>query len=1090
MTGRLSLWLVFLQLVLFAVSGRSQPYHFIPNKNQWPSDVRFISMIPGGKMILHQDGFSYYFVDQPHEHFADGAPDAGDPTRGQQKREHLVRMTFEGAAQVSPVGRSPSESYYNFYLGNDPRKWAGEVYPYENVSYSSIYPGINMTLYSSDGHLKYDLIATPGADPSLIRMQYDGADVLCLENGNLFIGTSLGKVIERKPYAYQVIDGEQVTVPSEFSVTGNTVSLVFPQGYDTCASLIIDPLLIFSTFSGSTADNWGSTATPGENGTMYSAGVTTNDFTGLFPTTPGAYQSTTGGYWDIGILKYDSTGSRLLYSTYLGGANAESAHSLVVGSDRQLIVLGTTSSPDFPVTSNAYDQTFNGGESTVVIGYAYAEGSDIVLSRFTSSGARLVGSTFIGGTGNDGLNIKEGPLTRNYGDEMRGDVITDASRNIYVASITSSEDFPAMAGFMNTYNGGETDAVILKLSPDLSSITWSTFLGGMGFDAAYSLKLDESDNLFVAGGTTSQDFPVSVASYQQSLKGSADGWIARITQNGTTLERSTYTGTDSYDQVYFLDLNQAQEVYVYGQTTGNFPVTSGVYHNPNGKQFLQKFSTTLSSLRFSTVFGSGRPTPDISPTAFLVNDCNNIYMTGWGGAINNRAGYWDDFTSTSNMAISSDAFQRTTAGNDFYFIVLTDDAKNFLYGTYLGGPVSQTHVDGGTSRFDKSGVVYHAVCAGCNTDGRGAKSDFPTTPDAWSRTNRSRSNCNNAAFKFDLSSLRARMQTNSVTFDAPGLAFVCLPEPMRFQNKSIGGESFLWDFGDGTTVEKTDTNSIVHSFATPGTYTVKLKATDKGTCRVVDSTSVLVKVFQKNIDVQDDDDLCEGSSYTLKASGGFTYHWATADFSFESFDQAPLITPVDTTTYFVTVTDLNGCVVHDTVTIDVIPKIEPVFSATRKPTCFERPEVTLENLSDSLWTTDNTYFILGDGTTSESPVIEHSYESDGLYSVTMVMERMGCSYERTQAVPVFTLNIPNIITPDGDGKNDFFFIQYGKELTSPADYGYASSLLVYNRWGRVVYESGDYQNDWNASGLSNGVYYFEIRIDEHATCKSWIQVIR
>jgi gliding motility-associated-like protein len=673
---------------------------------------------------------------------------------------------------------------------------------------------------------------------------------------------------------------------------------------------------------------------------------------------------------------------------------------------------------------------------------------------------------------------------------MRGDVITDDSGNIYVASVTSSEDFPTQSGFRNSYNGGETDAIVLKMTPDVSSLSWSTFLGGTGIDAAYSLKLDHSGNVFAAGGTTSINFPVSAATYQGSLKGNADGWISKFTNNGSVLERSTYTGTIAYDQVYFLDLNEEQEVYVYGQTSGNFPVTNGVYHNPNGKQFLQKFSNTLSSLRFSTVFGSGRNTPDISPTAFLVNDCNNIYMTGWGGAINNRPGYWKDFTSTTGMAISGDAFQKGTSGNDFYFIVLTDDARNFLYGTYLGGSVSQTHVDGGTSRFDKSGVVYHAVCAGCNTDGRGPKSDFPTTPNAWSRTNRSRYNCNNAAFKFDLSSLRARVQTNSVTYDAPGLAFVCLPEPMRFQNKSVGGETFVWDFGDGTVLERADTNSIVHSFPAPGNYYVKLKAIDKGTCRVVDSTTVLVKVFQKNIRVQDDDRLCEGSSYTLSASGGFTYHWHTTDLSFESFDQNPLVAPVDTTAYFVTITDLNGCVLHDTVTIDVVPKINPEFSAARKASCFERPEIRLENLSDSLWATDNTYFILGDGTTSESPVLEHAYESDGVYSITMVMNRLGCTYEQTVPLPVFTLNIPNIITPDGDGKNDFFFIQYGDKLETPADYGYGSSLLIYNRWGRVVYESENYQNDWNGSGLSNGIYYYEIRITDHATCKSWIQIVR
>src|SRR5690606_23183125 len=243
---------------------------------------------------------------------------------------------------------------------------------------------------------------------------------------------------------------------------------------------------------------------------------------------------------------------------------------------------------------------------------------------------------------------------------------------------------------------------------------------------------------------------------------------------------------------------------------GQFPVTPGVYHNPNSGQFIQKFSHTLDALIFSTVFGAGRGVPDISPTAFLVSECNNLYVAGWGGRINAELNYWN--SGTSGMTTTPDAFQSTTSGSDFYFLVLTDDARERLYATFFGGSQSVTHVDGGTSRFDKNGIVYHSVCAGCsayNLAGR-ATSDFPSTPGAWSEVNRS-INCNNAAFKFDLSTLKARIRTNSEKRDAPGLKVVCLPEPLGFENLSTGGQTFHWDFGDGETAVRTDTAFVTHA---------------------------------------------------------------------------------------------------------------------------------------------------------------------------------------------------------------------------------------------------------------------------------------
>ncbi|HEX6224739.1 MAG TPA: PKD domain-containing protein, partial [Chryseolinea sp.] len=922
-------------------------------------------------------------------------------------------------------------------------------------------------------------------------LEYAGAEGLALEDGRLTVRTSVGDVIEQKPVAYQWIDGRKVSVQCQYFLDGNRVSFCFPEGYDPCYTLIIDPLLIFSTYSGSLADNWGSTATPAENGNLYSAGVTSHlNAGGTFPSTPGAFQTSYAGLYDIGILKYDSAGTRLLYATYLGGENSESPHSLVVNANNELIVLGTTSSTNFPTSPNAIDRTFNGGVSVTHV-VQFANGSDIFVCRINKDGSQLLGATFLGGSQNDGLNPPFGALTKNYGDELRGDIITDNENNIYISSVTASNNFPVTRGRDSTYNGGETDAILIKLNPNLSRIVWSTFLGGSGADASHTLKLDSENGIFLAGGTTSADFPVKSSAYQTVQKGDADGWIAHMNSEGDSLYNATYTGTDSFDQIYFLDINESEEVYVYGQTSGNFPITPGVYHNPNSGQFVQKFNSSLSSLIFSTVFGSGRGIPDISPTAFLVNECNNLYMSGWGGVVNIQSFHWQ--SNTLGMPITGDAFQPNTSGSDFYFMVLTDDATEFLYGTYLGGTQSTTHVDGGTSRFDKGGVVYHAVCAGCaayNSTGQ-STSDFPTSSGAWSRINRS-GNCNNAAFKFDLSSLKARLQSNSVRLDMPGLSKVCIPDTIVFQNFSTGGEIFEWDLGDGTRVVKTDTSMVPHRYKAPGRYAVWLKAIDPGTCKVKDSASVRVDIFIAQGVVQDDDALCLGTSYQLKATGAQQYSWRSEDGTFKSNLEKPLVSPTDTTRYFVTLNESSGCVRYDTVDLAVIVPIVPELEIGRSAECFNRPKVTVKNVTDSLREGDYMYFDFGDGVTSDLPELEHEFKQDGLYPVKLVGVREFCVTENNVAMPVFKLFIPNVITPSiKDEANDTFAIQFGDEKgATPGDYGFKTALTIFNRWGEKVFESPDYQYDWDGGDLPSGVYFYEISVDGHATCKSWLHLMK
>ncbi len=1089
----------FLPAILLMVStslfGEPPTIKFIENKCQWPDQVQYGANVNGAFFGINQGGFSYTFLDtqeveerhhQGHQRDEESSmiPDWDGVIPG-----HYITSTFIGAnknAKRVPFGMLPE--YYNYFLGSDQSKWSSHAAAYEGVLYEAYYQGIDLKVYSQGENLKYEFIVSPGADPNQISFVYAGADQVKLVDGDLVVKASSFSFMEKKPVVYQIINGATTYVDSEYQLEGNQVRFCIDD-YDPCYPLVIDPILIFSTYSGSTADNWGSTATPGEHGTLYSAGVTNPGmFGGAFPATPGAFQTNYGGVYDIGILKYDSIGSKLLYASYLGGSDSESAHSLVINGNNELLVLGTTGSSDFPTSANAYDRSYNGGtlvndeEEGCVIGYPV--GSDLFVARISSDGGALIASTLMGGTKNDGLNPLSGPLVANYGDQMRGDIITDDENNIYISTVTSSNDFPVVNSFGQTYRAGITDALILKLNPSLSQIIWAGFLGGSGADASHTIKFDSEDNLVVGGGTTSINFPTTTGAYQMLHAGGVDGWIAKIRNDGSEIISATLTGTSAFNQVYFVDLDQEGNIYAYGQTAGSFPITSGVYHNLLGGQFLQKFDATLTTLVYSTVFGSGAGMPNISPTAFLVNDCNNIYLSGWGGQINSRLGFWN--SSTFGMPITQDAYQKTTSGSDFYFIVLSSDASKLLYATFLGGTQSRTHVDGGTSRFDKSGIVYHAVCSGCggqlNATGH-STSDFPTTTGAWSRTNNS-FNCNNAAFKFDLTLLKARIQTNSVALNQPGLNRICIPDKIVFQNKSTGGTYYQWQFGDGGSLEKIDTARITYQYMNPGVYKVKLKVIDLGTCLGVDSTSTTIYVNKATGFAGDDQNMCFDAGTQLIAGGGTQYSWSTSE-GIISTSATPRVNPEKDTSYFVSITDQNGCIKLDTVKVKVTPGIPLDFTYSKIYDCYSRPQLQVENLTES---DQQMFFDFGDGVTSDLTSSSHEYENDGTYLVRLVGIREGCVYEKRMDIPINTLLVPNVITPDEFPENNFFQILYGGRPISESPF--KASLNVYNRWGGLIFESGDYNDDWNASTVQSGVYFYELNLENETTCKGWVQVIK
>jgi gliding motility-associated-like protein len=741
--------------------------------------------------------------------------------------------------------------------------------------------------------LKYNFILAPYANADNIKLYYEGLDKIMLEKETLKLTTSVNELYEQKPYAYQQIGNERVEVFCKFVLENTTVSFSFPHGYNKEYDLVIDPVLVFAASSGSLSDNFGMTATYDADGNLYSGGTS---FDQGYPTTLGAYDRTYNGIvengrTDVVITKYDSSGTFLRYSTYLGGAvSTEIVTSLVVNAQNELLLYGATGSSDFPITANAFDKTFKGGNEMYFYanGTYYFNGTDIYVSKFNTSGTSLLSSTFVGGTENDGVNTNESnaffgfrlnPVTGkhdipvftspsdslqyNYGDQYRGEINVDKFGNVCISSSTRSSDFPIVNGFDNTL-GGQQDAVVFKLNSDLSQIVWSTFLGGSNNDAGYALALDDSANVYVTGGTRSFNFPATVGALKTSFSGGkADGYIAKIKFDGSAILHATYLGTAKYDQSYFVQLDKNNNIYVVGQTEGKMPVTdSSNYFNAYSSQFISKFNNSLTTLIFSTVFGNGDSMPNISPSAFLVDDCENIYVSGWGGNI-------ETGIPTTGMPLLN-AIQPTTDGFNFYLIVLAKDAASLLYATYFGGAQSQEHVDGGTSRFDKRGVVYQSVCAGC-----WGNDDFPVTPGAWPGTPGNpnhNSLCNNGVFKFDfeIPMVQADFTVNKIEG--------CDSLTVNFKNKSTTGSAFLWDFGGG------DTTSVIanptRTFLNPGEYLVKLYVTNPSSCNNADTTFNYITIYPIPVitNAKNNYSICSGSSLNIPLTSDVnsTFTWVTA----------------------------------------------------------------------------------------------------------------------------------------------------------------------------------------------------------------------
>ncbi|PWV47511.1 gliding motility-associated-like protein [Chitinophaga sp. S165] len=1024
----------------------NKPLQFTENKGQWNGDFLYKTDMGGGAAFLKRTGFTFLLQDKQqryelaekmHGHSHGGtdtvyvphpsypgptAPGAANARTGSDSdngsspmpvpvvKGHAYEVTFLNAGTPEISAEKADESYSNYFIGNDPSKWKSNVKSYQLVNYKALYQGIDMQVYSEAGVLKYDLIVQPGADPSQIQLQYTGVDKLDIKKEQLIITTSVGTVTEQMPFAYQYIDNQRVPVKVSYALSGLKLRFKVSGKYDSNYPLIIDPSYIFSTVSGSQADNWGFTATYDGAGAFYGGGIV---FNVGYPVTPGAVQNTYAeGGFDIGISKFSPNGRNLVYATYLGGGGKEQPHSLFVDAAGNLVISGRTTSGNYPGP--------NGGQPTVV---GNRGGWDIAVTKINATGSAIIGSIIVASPGDDGVNIREdrtlgaSTLLRNYGDDARSEVVIDNSGDIYVASCTRSDRFPVTPGVFQGSFGGAQDGVLLKINPDCNALLWASFIGGSKEDAAYVLALN-GGTLYVAGGTASNNFPIRGNPIYGTYRGGiCDGFIAHISADGASLLQSTYLGANTVaaDQVYGIQLDSRGFVYVMGTTEGTWPTqqapNTGSFYNNNSKQFISKLQPDLSAFVYSTTFGKGASTPSISPVAFLVDRCENVYVSGWGGGIDIDLHYPN--SNTSGMPLKN-PLQPGSDSQDFYFFVLQRDATDILFGSYFGGNGTYEHVDGGTSRFDRNGVIYQGICAWCPNSRSGFRPRYPTTPGAYATT--APPNCNLGALKiaFNLDGVRAGIKTLERRTN------YCVPATITFIDTTrTPAQTWTWNFGDGSAPVVGTSDTVQHTYNNPGNYRVTLVKCDPASCNSCDTAELDLRirtdraVFDMTADRLPP---CEELNYEFRFSAPTPPRPFTAT-SFElNFGDgtAPVkVGPTDfpyTHRYLsegvynatLTLVDTNYCNAPDidTVTLRVAQNVRARFDAPDS-TCVP---ATIEFLNTTSGGETFTWDF-GDGSPESNEISPtHTYNNPGSYTVSLhAVDSSTCNItdDTTMVITVF-----------------------------------------------------------------------------------------
>ncbi len=592
-------------------------------------------------------------------------------------KQGAVRMKLHNAnptAKVTGVDELAGRS--NYFIGDDPAKWHTNVPTYGRVKYAGIYSGIDLVYYGNPRQLEYDFIVAPGADPHRIVFDIRGAkQILRKANGDLVLKLDKEEIRWHQPVVYQTKDGARQEIAAQYAIMDkNRVGFELAK-YDTSRPLYIDPL-IYSTYLGGSSLDGGNSIAVDSAGSAYVTGTT---YSTNFPTTAGALETTCkscgANNGDVFITKFSSSGSALVYSTYLGGNNNDYGIGITVDKSGNAYVIGQTASANFP-TKNPLQRTYGGGSY------------DAFVAKINPSGSALVYSTYLGGN------------TEDLGQA----IAVDSAGNAYVTGQTDSTNFPTMHP-LQAANAGGGDAFVAEINSKGSQLVYSTYLGGSNLDYGDGIAVDAAGSAYVTGSTYSTDFPTK-NSVQAALAGDWDAFVTKISPSGSALAYATYLGGSGGDGVggsgYGIAVDSTGSAYVTGYTaSGTFPTTPGAFQTTYAGDWdavVSKIDPTGSTLVYSTYLGGSAG--DVA-WSIAVDSQGDAYVSGSTGS--------KDFPTVN-------PFQKhRKGGGDAFVSKLNPAGSALLYSTYLGGNGAE---DGFGIAVDSIGHAY--------VTGDTSSTNFPT----------------------------------------------------------------------------------------------------------------------------------------------------------------------------------------------------------------------------------------------------------------------------------------------------------------------------------------------------------------------------
>jgi len=489
-----------------------------------------------------------------------------------------VRLQWLDAnPNATPAGRQPQSATTNYLTGADAKQWRTGVPHFARIEYRDLFPGVDIVYYGNPQHLEYDLVVHPGADPSQIRFRLDGASQLSLApNGDLVLQASRQTMLFHKPVLYQEKNGVKRPVEGAYQVVNGTVGFHIG-AYDRSRPLIIDPVFGDFTLAGGTGDEIPTAAAEDAQGFLYVVGTTNStDLPGLLR----PVQATNAGATDLFVMKLSQNTKSLVWVTYLGGTGADTAGGLSVDRQGIVTVSGTTASQNFPVSADAMQRTFGGGAT------------DGFVARLNAKGERLLYSSYIGGSAADAVQS----------------VAVDSAGLIFAAGVTASANFPTRAFAPQDKHNGATDGFLLKINPGEPLPVYATLLGGTAADSIQGVAIDADGNAYVAGTTTSINFPTTAEVLARTNAGGADAFVAKVNATGTALVYSTYLGGSADDQALALAVNAAGSAFISGVTNSrNLPMGGNVlnrqYLGGATDGFLFQLSPNGSRLQAASYLG-------------------------------------------------------------------------------------------------------------------------------------------------------------------------------------------------------------------------------------------------------------------------------------------------------------------------------------------------------------------------------------------------------------------------------------------------------------------------------------------------------